>query len=83
MSYTSLILVILTLKFAFKLPKFLFNLIEPFQILLSKLNCLFSISNSQMGFKTGDLDLDGQIGLLTSKFCVISLNATSFEHFGI
>ena len=34
-----------------------------------------------MSLKTGDLDLDlqGQIGLETYKFCVIFMNATTFN----
>ena len=33
----------------------------------------------QTGLKTGDLDLQGQIGFETIKFCVICVNATTFE----
>ena len=35
---------------------------------------------SQTGLKTGDLDLDlqGQIGLETKKFCVISCECNNF-----
>ena len=38
----------------------------------------------QTGLETGDLDLDlqGQIGLETKKFCVIFVNATTFEPWG-
>ena len=32
-----------------------------------------------MGLKTGDLDLQGQIGLETKKFCVIHCECNYFE----
>ena len=37
----------------------------------------------QIGLKTGDLDLQGQIGLETYNFVGIPVNVTTFELFGI
>ena len=34
---------------------------------------------SQTGLKTGDLDLQGQIGLETKNFVRLIVNATTFE----
>ena len=38
---------------------------------------------SQTGLKTGDLDLQGQIGLETKKICAISCECNSFYTMGI